>query len=73
MLKHPERIFRDVIIPEAQFGDATLLQPDAAPLIARALAPFGMLPAIEFDGQAQLNPAVDLSKLEDVFVVTGRK
>jgi rod shape-determining protein MreC len=27
----------------------------------------------ELDGQAQLNPAVDLSKLEDVFVVTGRK
>lgn len=25
------------------------------------------------DGQAQLNPAVDLSHLEDVFVVTGRK
>lgn len=27
----------------------------------------------ELDGQAQLNPAVDLSHLEDVFVVTGRK
>jgi rod shape-determining protein MreC len=27
----------------------------------------------ELDGQAQLYPAVDLSKLEDVFVVTGRK
>src|SRR3954471_15487203 len=27
----------------------------------------------ELDGQAQLNPGVDLSKLEDVFVVTGRK
>ena len=27
----------------------------------------------ELDGQAQLSPAVDLSKLEDVFVVTGRK
>ncbi len=27
----------------------------------------------ELDGQAQLTPAVDLSKLEDVFVVTGRK
>lgn len=27
----------------------------------------------ELDGQAQLIPAVDLSKLEDVFVVTGRK
>src|SRR5438309_8032006 len=27
----------------------------------------------ELDGQGQLNPAVDLSKLEDVFVVTGRK
>jgi rod shape-determining protein MreC len=27
----------------------------------------------ELDGQAQLNPAVDLAKLEDVFVVTGRK
>lgn len=27
----------------------------------------------ELDGQAQLAPAVDLSKLEDVFVVTGRK
>jgi rod shape-determining protein MreC len=29
--------------------------------------------ARELDGQAQLNPAVDLSQLEDVFVVTGRK
>jgi rod shape-determining protein MreC len=27
----------------------------------------------ELDGQAQLNPGVDLAKLEDVFVVTGRK
>jgi len=27
----------------------------------------------ELDGQAQLNPAVELSHLEDVFVVTGRK
>jgi rod shape-determining protein MreC len=27
----------------------------------------------ELDGQAQLNPAVDMSQLEDVFVVTGRK
>jgi rod shape-determining protein MreC len=27
----------------------------------------------ELDGQAQLAPAVDLSHLEDVFVVTGRK
>ena len=27
----------------------------------------------ELDGQAQLIPVVDLSKLEDVFVVTGRK
>jgi rod shape-determining protein MreC len=27
----------------------------------------------ELDGQAVLNPAVDLSQLEDVFVVTGRK
>src|SRR6266481_4098113 len=27
----------------------------------------------ELDGQAQLTPAVDLSHLEDVFVVTGRK
>jgi len=27
----------------------------------------------ELDGQARLTPAVDLSKLEDVFVVTGRK
>jgi rod shape-determining protein MreC len=27
----------------------------------------------ELDGQAQLNPVVDLSHLEDVFVVTGRK
>lgn len=27
----------------------------------------------ELDGQAQLVPAVDLAKLEDVFVVTGRK
>jgi rod shape-determining protein MreC len=27
----------------------------------------------ELDGQAQLNPAVDMSHLEDVFVVTGRK
>ena len=27
----------------------------------------------ELDGQAQLTPAVDLSQLEDVFVVTGRK
>ncbi|MGI9087300.1 MAG: rod shape-determining protein MreC [Chthoniobacterales bacterium] len=27
----------------------------------------------ELDGQARLNPAVDVSKLEDVFVVTGRK
>ncbi|MFL6531242.1 MAG: rod shape-determining protein MreC [Chthoniobacterales bacterium] len=27
----------------------------------------------ELDSQARLNPAVDLSKLEDVFVVTGRK
>jgi len=27
----------------------------------------------ELDGQAQLTPAVDLSKLEDVFVVIGRK
>jgi len=25
------------------------------------------------DGQAQLTPAVDLTKLEDVFVVVGRK
>ena len=27
----------------------------------------------ELDGQAQLTPAVDLSHLEDVFVVTGRR
>jgi len=27
----------------------------------------------ELDGQAQLTPAVDLSHLDDVFVVTGRK
>ena len=27
----------------------------------------------ELDGQAQLTPAVDISRLEDVFVVTGRK
>jgi rod shape-determining protein MreC len=27
----------------------------------------------ELDGQAQLTPAVDLSHLEDVFIVTGRK
>jgi rod shape-determining protein MreC len=27
----------------------------------------------ELDGQAQVAPAVDLSHLEDVFVVTGRK
>jgi rod shape-determining protein MreC len=27
----------------------------------------------ELDGQARLTPAVDFSKLEDVFVVTGRK
>lgn len=27
----------------------------------------------ELDGQAQLNPSVDLTTLEDVFVVTGRK
>jgi rod shape-determining protein MreC len=27
----------------------------------------------ELDGQAQLTPAVDLTKLEDVFVVVGRK
>jgi len=27
----------------------------------------------ELDGQAKLSPAVDLSQLEDVFVVTGRK
>ncbi len=27
----------------------------------------------ELDGQAQLTPAVDLAKLEDVFVVVGRK
>jgi rod shape-determining protein MreC len=27
----------------------------------------------ELDGQAKLTPAVDLSHLEDVFVVTGRK
>ena len=27
----------------------------------------------ELDGQARLNPAVDLAKLEDVFVVTGTK
>src|SRR5207247_8635159 len=27
----------------------------------------------ELDGQAQLTPAVDLSLLEDVFVVTGRR
>ncbi|HMJ05948.1 MAG TPA: rod shape-determining protein MreC [Chthoniobacterales bacterium] len=27
----------------------------------------------ELDGQARLTPAVDLAKLEDVFVVTGRK
>jgi rod shape-determining protein MreC len=27
----------------------------------------------ELDGQAQLTPAVDMSRLEDVFVVTGRK
>ena len=27
----------------------------------------------ELDGQAQLAPAVDISKIEDVFVVTGRK
>jgi rod shape-determining protein MreC len=29
--------------------------------------------ARELDGQAKLAPAVDLSHLEDVFVVTGRK
>ncbi len=27
----------------------------------------------DLDGQARLTPAVDLAKLEDVFVVTGRK
>jgi len=27
----------------------------------------------ELDGQAKVAPAVDLSRLEDVFVVTGRK
>jgi hypothetical protein len=27
----------------------------------------------ELDGQAKLVPAVELSHLEDVFVVTGRK
>lgn len=27
----------------------------------------------ELDGQAQITPAVDLSKMEDVFVVTGRR
>jgi len=27
----------------------------------------------KLDGQAQITPAVDLSHLEDVFVVTGRK
>jgi rod shape-determining protein MreC len=27
----------------------------------------------ELDGQAQITPAVDLSHLEDVFVVTGRR
>jgi rod shape-determining protein MreC len=27
----------------------------------------------ELDGQAQLTPAVDMTHLEDVFVVTGRK
>ena len=27
----------------------------------------------ELDGQAQLTPAVELSHLEDVFVVTGRR
>jgi cell shape-determining protein MreC len=27
----------------------------------------------ELDGQAQVTPAVDLTHLEDVFVVTGRK
>ena len=27
----------------------------------------------ELDGQARITPAVDLSHLEDVFVVTGRK
>jgi cell shape-determining protein MreC len=29
--------------------------------------------ARELDGQAQLTPAVDMSHLEDVFVVIGRK
>lgn len=27
----------------------------------------------ELDGQARITPAVNLAKLEDVFVVTGRK
>jgi hypothetical protein len=27
----------------------------------------------ELDGQAHVTPSVDLAKLEDVFVVTGRK
>jgi len=27
----------------------------------------------ELDGQAQLAPAVDMARLQDVFVVTGRK
>jgi hypothetical protein len=27
----------------------------------------------ELDGQAQLTPSVELSHLEDVFVVTGRR
>ena len=27
----------------------------------------------ELDGQAKITPTVDLSHLEDVFVVTGRK
>ena len=38
--------------------------------------PIGMVKSFrvrELDGQAQLTPSVDLSHLEDVFIVTGRK
>jgi rod shape-determining protein MreC len=38
--------------------------------------PIGMVKSFrvrELDGQAQLTPAMDLSHLEDVFIVTGRK
>ena len=44
----------NVIIPEAEFSDATTAQPCAASLIADLMLGFAVLAAIKLDGKAQL-------------------